>query len=120
MDWGGPEFVIAIVGISTLGWIVNNWIRARHGYSLEDEWGGKTEHSSKRSADAEEVNQLREDKRVLSGQLDKMADRLVVLEKIVTDRGYDVATQIEALRGQRAANQKVDGIRPESRNREHI
>jgi len=31
----------------------------------------------------------------------ELEDRLRVLERIVTDRGYDVATQIEALRDQR-------------------
>ena len=30
-----------------------------------------------------------------------LEDRMRVLERIVTDRGYDVATQIEALRDQR-------------------
>lgn len=120
MDWGSPEFVIALVGISTIGWIVNNWIRAKHGYSLEDEWGGKTEHSSKRNAEAEEVKQLRDEKRLLSGQIDKMTDRLIVLEKIVTDRGYDVATQIEALRDQRAVDHKNSGEPLDSINRERI
>lgn len=42
MNWGSPEFVIFIVGISTVGWVVNNWIRAKHGYALEDEWGGSS------------------------------------------------------------------------------
>ena len=46
MDWGGPSFVIAIIALSMGGWIINNWIRAKHGYALEDEWGGKTERSS--------------------------------------------------------------------------
>jgi hypothetical protein len=35
-----------------------------------------------------------------------LEDRVRVLESIVTDRGYDVATQIEALRDQR----RVDGV----------
>jgi hypothetical protein len=38
----GPEMVIWIVGLCTAGWVINNWIRAKHGYALEDEWGGKT------------------------------------------------------------------------------
>jgi hypothetical protein len=42
MSFGGPNFVIAIVAMLTVGWLVNNWIRAKHGYPLEDEWGGKT------------------------------------------------------------------------------
>ena len=31
MNWGGPEFVIAIIALSTGGWLINNWIRAKHG-----------------------------------------------------------------------------------------
>lgn len=94
MDWGSPEFVIAIVAISTFGWIVNNWIRARHGYELEDEWGGKTART-----DTQEATRLKAENRELNDKLDTMQDRMVVLEKIVTDRGYSLADEIEALRG---------------------
>jgi len=34
----------------------------------------------------------------------ELEERVRVLERIVTDRGYDVATQIEALRDQRAVD----------------
>ncbi|MFL0355929.1 hypothetical protein ACI5KX_05565 [Erythrobacter sp. GH1-10] len=88
MDW-----IIAIVAISTGGWIINNWIRAKYGYDLEDEWGGK----SKRS-DEKKVKQLKAENRELHDKLDAMQDRMVVLEKIVTDRGYSLADEIEALR----------------------
>jgi hypothetical protein len=37
--------------------------------------------------------------------IQRLEDRVQVLERIVTDRGYDIATQIEALRDQR----RVDG-----------
>jgi len=107
MDWGSPSFVLAIIAISTGGWIINNWIRAKHGYyALEDEWGGKADHQGVRSANSQEVKQLRDEKQAPNDQVDKMTDRLIVLEKIVTDRGYDVATQIEALRDQRTADDK--------------
>jgi hypothetical protein len=33
-----------------------------------------------------------------------------VLERIVTDRGYDVATQIEALRDQRRVDEQDAGV----------
>lgn len=36
-----------------------------------------------------------------ASQVTQLEDRVRVLERIVTDRGYDVATQIEALRDQR-------------------
>ena len=35
------------------------------------------------------------------GQIQRLEDRVQVLERIVTDRGYDIATQIEALRDTR-------------------
>ena len=93
MSWQGPEFVIAIIAISTAGWLLNNWIRARNGYSLEDEWGGKTDPQR-----VVESDELREQNKALNGKLDAMTERMIVLEKIVTDRGYSVAEEIEALR----------------------
>ena len=93
MDWGGPSFVIVIIAISTVGWLANNWIRAKHGYSLEDEWGGKTE-----SADTDETKQLKAENSELKSQIDSMQDRMVNLERIVTDKGYRLSDEIEALR----------------------
>lgn len=93
MNWAGPEFVLAIIAISTGGWVINNWIRARHGYALEDEWGGKTDR-----ADQEAYAQLREENAFLRDQLDKTHQRLANVEAIVTDSGFDVSRQIEALR----------------------
>ena len=37
-----------------------------------------------------------------------LEDRVRVLERIVTDRGYDVATQIEALRDQRRVEELLE------------
>ena len=93
MSWGGPGFVILIIALSMGGWLVNNWIRAKHGYPLEDEWGGKTE-----KADSGEVIRLREENARLVDRLEASEDRLAVLERIVTDRGYSLADEIEALR----------------------
>lgn len=87
------EFVLGIIAISTFGWLANNWIRAKHGYALEDEWGGKTKR-----ADSREAEMLKAENRALHEKLDAMQDRMVVLEKIVTDRGYSLADEIEALR----------------------
>ena len=105
MDWGSPEFVIAIIAISTFGWLLNNWIRARHGYSLEDEWGGKTEQPAQRD-DAK----LREMNQQLTQTMEKMQDRMIVLERIVTDKGYTVAEEIEALRDSPSANRTDSGV----------
>ena len=93
MEWGGPFFVLAIIAISTLGWLGNNMIRAKHGYSLTDEWGGKTEPK-----DSDETKRLRAENADLKAHLAKIEDRTRVLERIVTDGGLGVAQQIEALR----------------------
>lgn len=103
MPWGGPEFILTIVAICTGGWLVNNWIRARHGYALEDEWGGKTEradHAANAALSAENAR--------LRADIDTLRDRLANVERIVTDSGYDVARQIEGLRdGARATTKQV-------------
>jgi hypothetical protein len=44
------------------------------------------------------------------GQIKRLEDRVQVLERIVTDRGYDIATQIEALRDQRRVDQEDAGV----------
>lgn len=93
MDWGSPEFVIAIIAISYGAWIVNNWIRAKHGYELEDEWGGKT-----KSKVSNETKQLRSDNAELVQLLKDQGKRMETLERIVTDKGYRLNEEIEALR----------------------
>ena len=40
-----------------------------------------------------------------ASQVQKLEDRVQVLERIVTDKGYDVATQINALRDQRSVDE---------------
>jgi len=42
----------------------------------------------------------------------ELEDRVRVLERIVTDGGYDVATQIEALRDQRRVEELLDAPKP--------
>ena len=108
-DWGGPAFVIALIAVSTGGWLINTWIRAKHGYSLENEWGGMTEPTeSKASAE------LKRENAALRGELKTVHDRVAVLERIVTDKGYGVAEQIEALRDDRqASGVSIDTLRKE-------
>lgn len=103
MDGDMKVFVLLIVGISTLGWIINNWIRARHGYPLEDEWGGKTEPNG-----GGDSQRLQAENRELHQKLDAMQDRMIVLEKIVTDKGYSLAEEIEALRDTPSASASAD------------
>jgi hypothetical protein len=95
----GPFFVVAIVGIMTAGWLINNWIRAKHGYPLEDEWGGKTALTD---GDYPEVDRkvalLTKENEQLTGKLGRLEERIAVLERIATDRGVRLADEIESLR----------------------
>lgn len=96
MSWGGPGFIIAIVAISTFGWVINNWIRAKHGYSLEDEWGGKT---ARQDVDAErKVALLSNENEALHGKIGHLEERIAVLERIATDKSSRLSDEIENLR----------------------
>lgn len=99
MSWGGPGFIIAIIAISTIGWLFNNWIRAKHGYSLEDEWGGKTD---KTDLGAErKVELLTNENEQLNGKIGRLEERLAVLERIATDKestSARLSDEIEKLR----------------------
>jgi phage shock protein B len=44
-----------------------------------------------------------------AGDIRALEERIQVLERIVTDRGYDVATQIEALRDTRRVDEALHG-----------
>lgn len=43
-------------------------------------------------------------------QIERLEARVQVLERIVTDRGYDIATQIEALRDTRRVDDQSAGV----------
>ncbi|GEM_PF-220343 len=94
MDWGGQGLIIIAIGaICVAGWVLNNWIRASHGYPLEDQNGGHSVPS-----DDAVARQLREENGRLQLRLEASEKRLAVLERIVTDRGFEVSAQIDALR----------------------
>lgn len=45
-----------------------------------------------------------------ASRVQQLEDRVRVLERIVTDKGYDVATQIEALRDQHRVDDQGAGV----------
>ncbi|MEP2104080.1 MAG: hypothetical protein ABJP02_13515 [Parasphingorhabdus sp.] len=96
MNWGGPGFVIAIIAVCYAGWIINNWIRAKHGYPLEDEWGGTTDRGDPKAE--RKIELLSNENEELVGKIDRLQERLAVLERIATDPAKRTADEIEALR----------------------
>lgn len=96
MSWDGPEFVLAIIAMSTFGWIVTSWIRAKHGYPLENEWRGMT---GKEDAEAaRRIESLTGENSALKGQVGRLEERIAVLERIATDPAERTAREIESLR----------------------
>ena len=99
---GGQEFVLIIIGMGMFAGVVKTSIAAKHGLP----WGGPPAWKQRERAlkiplpheSSREVESLRSENKRLTDQVETMQDRLVVLEKIVTDRGYALAAEIEALR----------------------
>jgi hypothetical protein len=88
---GFRTFVLAICVISMVAGIVNNWIKARHGYPLEE-----CNHStpgSKRKMEA-----ICAENEELKKRLSEVTERLAVLERIATDPAERVSREIEELR----------------------
>lgn len=83
------EFVIGISLVSTIGWLGNNWIRARHGFEPEAEEEGPDRKRMKAiGAENEELKQ----------QLRQLQERVAVMERIATDPAERTAREIENLR----------------------
>lgn len=97
MNFGGPIFVIAIIAVCTAGWVLTTWIRAKHGYPIEDQfWGTSEKAESPDSARAAQL--MAEENARLKGQIVRLEERIAVMERIVTDPAERTAAEIEKLR----------------------
>lgn len=97
MNFGGPTFIIAIIAISTMGWMFTTWIRARHGYPLTDDWGNTVDRGQGPTA-SRQIELLATENAGLKGQVSRLEERLAVLERIATDPAERTAREIENLR----------------------
>ena len=88
--------VIAGVAIMTAGWVVNTWMRMKHGYPLENSWGKAV--YPKNDQAVERVKLLSQENAALQAELGSLKDRLANVERIVTDSGYHLTHEIESLR----------------------
>ena len=93
MNFGSPVFVLAIIAMSYLAWIITTAIRAKHGYPLDDEWGGGKVHKS----DAGNKALMQENER-LKETVGRLEERLKVLERIATDPSKRLEDEIDRLR----------------------
>ena len=100
----GQVFVLAIIAISMLGGVGRMWVKARHGYPLDD---GRRGRMRGRYADgvsstdpdaARKIELLSTENEKLTGQIGRLEERLRVLERIATDPAERTAREIDALR----------------------
>ena len=92
-NWLVPVLIVAFISMS---FVFTTWIRARHGYPIEDD-KGKLIHKGS-VEDARKIELLTEENSKLVGQVTRLEDRISTLERIVTDPAERTARQIEALR----------------------
>jgi hypothetical protein len=100
MTWDSPSFVLAIIAISTVGWILTTAIRARHGYPIDSGgWGFSDDNVAKGSVDTDrKVALLADENGRLKDMIVRLEERIAVLERIATDRSQRLHDEIEALR----------------------
>lgn len=96
MQFGGPAFVLAIIAMSMAAWVITTWIRARHGYPVENEWGGMCTPSDRQ--DDKTTTALIAENEQLKATVGRLEERLKVLERIATDPSRQLADEIEKLR----------------------
>lgn len=88
---------VSVVGVSVLGWVYNTRMKIKNGYPLESMWG-KPLHPQITNEASERVTLLTQENAQLRAELGSMKDRLVTVERIVTDSGYRLGHEIERLR----------------------
>ena len=95
--FAGVFGVVAVVGISVAGWFYNTRQKIRHGYPLESMWG-KPMHPQLTNEANERMKLLTQENAQLRAEIGSLSDRLVSVERIVTDSGYRLGHEIEQLR----------------------
>ena len=84
------EFILGLTLISTLGWVANNWIRAKHGFEPEADGDDKPNRKKLDAICAENAE--------LKQQVKQLQERMAVMERIATDPAERTAREIESLR----------------------
>ncbi len=95
MNFGGPGFVLTIIALCMGAWVITTFIRARHGYPIEDEMGNLI-HPLKAGDD--ETKALAAENQQLKATVERLEERLKVLERIATDPSRRLEDEIEKLR----------------------
>jgi hypothetical protein len=99
MGWMVP---VGIVGAVSARHAFTTWVKAKHGYPLDDD-----KSRSRRNRRAGAGNDIEAERKImllsnendkLTGQVGRLEERIAVLERIATDPAERTAREIEALR----------------------
>jgi hypothetical protein len=86
--------LIVVVGVG--GGLLNNWLRIKNGYPLQNSWGMPIHPKTDRET-LERVRLLTNENAQLRAELGAVKDRLETLERIATDHPSRLARDIDAL-----------------------
>ena len=103
---------IAAISIGPVSWAFTTWVRARHGYPIDDYRTHKLRRKMAKSggnldgdmpgesplAAERKITLLSNENEKLTGKIGRLEERLAVLERIATDPAERTAREIEALR----------------------
>jgi hypothetical protein len=95
MNGGVAIFIVVMTAIVTIGWLINSWIKSRHGAGRQNALAGEALGA------ARQVELLSAENAGLQGQVGRLEERLAVLERIATDPAERTAREIESLRDSR-------------------
>ena len=99
---------LALGAAGTFGWIHTTKLKIKHGYPLEGMWGQSLKPSTDGQT-AERVRLLTQENAELRAELGSLKDRLANVERIVTDSGYQLTSEIDALRDKALAGRATEG-----------
>src|SRR5688572_20016628 len=87
--------IVTIAGVG--GWVLTTWLRIKNGYPLDGAWG-QAVYPKNNDETTERVKLLSQENAQLRAELGSIKDRLVNVERIVTDEGHRLTQEIESLR----------------------
>ncbi|MEO1730747.1 MAG: hypothetical protein AAFR64_08415 [Pseudomonadota bacterium] len=102
------EALVLLGTLAISGWVFTTWIRVKNGYPLEGSWGQQIKPVSDAEA-KQRVALLTHENAELRAELGSVKDRLANVERIVTDGGYHLSSEIDALREKSLEYSKDEG-----------
>jgi predicted metal-binding membrane protein len=92
--------IAVVVSIAVGGWVINTWLRIKHGYPLDGAWG-QAVYPKTSDESMERIKLLSTENAQLRAELGSIKDRLANVERIVTDDSHRLTQEIESLRAPR-------------------